>query len=346
MIVLFVLLMLSNMGFAESIADIYGNRSESESDLRKYAPQVDLPLKITLKDDVKTSSPFIYLSDLLQCQGQSEQCLQIESALFSESPLPGRSIQVMSSEIQEVLKAELGSRKVEVSGSDIIKVQSLSAEVSKSQLKEDLEKSANKILGREDFKVSVGDLTIRGNVYVRPGNLDYEIIEKEKFSQWVQGLRSIRQASKRILVRAKHEQQEGGSSQFPVFVRFKFENFVPVTSKRLMPGMIVREDHIEYSWVPYDHRVIHRAEEILGKKLKRSLAQGKAFTKAMLAIPLAVRRGQSVDVSMKTGNLSVKTKGRAAESGSVGDVITISLKSSMKKVKAKVLSSGKVKVIN
>jgi flagella basal body P-ring formation protein FlgA len=63
--------------------------------------------------------------------------------------------------------------------------------------------------------------------------------------------------------------------------------------------------------------------DVLGAVARRALVAGEVLTSTVLAQPLAVRAGDAVTVTFRSGRLEARSVGRAVSSGGIGDVIRI-----------------------
>lgn len=83
-------------------------------------------------------------------------------------------------------------------------------------------------------------------------------------------------------------------------------------------------------------------KEVVGMRVRRSIAQGMALSPNMLESPKIVRRGERVTIQAETGGLQVSMAGKALTDGAKGDTIEVQNLSSKRKVQAIVASPGVV----
>ncbi len=84
--------------------------------------------------------------------------------------------------------------------------------------------------------------------------------------------------------------------------------------------------------------------EVVGETLKRSLRRGQAVIPSMLVVRKTVKRGEQVTILADTGNIQVRMQGKALKQGNPGDLITVMNTHSNKKVEARVVAKGLVRV--
>ena len=86
-------------------------------------------------------------------------------------------------------------------------------------------------------------------------------------------------------------------------------------------------------------------DEIVGSQARRDIRAGEVLTDAVVAVPLAVKSGDEVRVSVSTGAIEVTGVGRASGSGHVGDLIRVLMPSSRKGIKARITGPGSVEIV-
>ncbi|MBN1142143.1 MAG: flagellar basal body P-ring formation protein FlgA [Deltaproteobacteria bacterium] len=86
------------------------------------------------------------------------------------------------------------------------------------------------------------------------------------------------------------------------------------------------------------------ADELIGKKLKRTLRAGDALEREQVAFPALVKRGQVVTVCASRGALRLSATGVARSDGREGDTIRVNNNNSGKDILCRVTGPGQVKV--
>lgn len=101
---------------------------------------------------------------------------------------------------------------------------------------------------------------------------------------------------------------------------------VPVLQRDMQPGEVVRADDIEWVKLPTNRvslNMITSQDKLLGMSPRRPVRQGEPVRINDMQPPVVVEKGTQVDVFYQTGVLSLTARGRALESGAVGDVVSI-----------------------
>ncbi len=86
-------------------------------------------------------------------------------------------------------------------------------------------------------------------------------------------------------------------------------------------------------------------QAVIGKHVKTSLKGGTVLKPKNLENPLAIEKGTLVTILADLGGITVRMKGKALKSGSVGDWIAVENISSSRKVEGKILDDGIVQVM-
>jgi flagella basal body P-ring formation protein FlgA len=87
-----------------------------------------------------------------------------------------------------------------------------------------------------------------------------------------------------------------------------------------------------------------RLDEIVGRTLKKDVSAGTVITYSMLDDPVAIQKGEIVDVVAENKKLMVRTKGRAMEKGKIGDSIRVKNVLSEKEIFGKVVDNNTILV--
>ena len=81
---------------------------------------------------------------------------------------------------------------------------------------------------------------------------------------------------------------------------------------------------------------------MVGKVLKKDVAPGAVLTMLILDSPQVIRRGETVTIVGENKQLVVRTKGKAEDSGRVGEKIRVKNLSSDREVVGRVADNGTV----
>ncbi|HEX7777217.1 MAG TPA: flagellar basal body P-ring formation chaperone FlgA [Parvibaculum sp.] len=101
---------------------------------------------------------------------------------------------------------------------------------------------------------------------------------------------------------------------------------VPVLTRDLAPGDVVRAQDIDWIRLPADRvsqNIITSQAQLVGMSPKRPVRTGEPVRMADMEPPVVVAKGAVVDMSYVTGALTLLARGKALESGAVGDTVDI-----------------------
>ena len=90
--------------------------------------------------------------------------------------------------------------------------------------------------------------------------------------------------------------------------------------------------------------VITDAQQAIGMEVRRAVNAGSLVTPDMLSAPNAVERGDHVIITAKTGGFSVRSRGKALASASVGEQVLVENLRSARTIKANVVAPGHVEI--
>ncbi len=117
------------------------------------------------------------------------------------------------------------------------------------------------------------------------------------------------------------------------------------TKKALSKGSPVSADDLgsKESYIS-ENGLIYPKElrDVVGKVLKKDVAPGAVLTMLILDSPQVIRRGETVTIVGENKQLVVRTKGKAEDSGRVGEKIRVKNLSSDREVVGRVADNGTV----
>ncbi|WP_243454196.1 flagellar basal body P-ring formation chaperone FlgA [Oceanisphaera pacifica] len=130
--------------------------------------------------------------------------------------------------------------------------------------------------------------------------------------------------------------------------------FVPVRVRTLKPVVTARDPIARNTLlqapdlvIKYEDEVLLRGDifsrinELVGSRSKRDLRPGQPIRSSQLCV---VCKGDKVSILAQSGGLMLKTNGIAEEDGSFNDSIRVSNLNSGRKISARVMAAGQVKV--
>lgn len=85
-------------------------------------------------------------------------------------------------------------------------------------------------------------------------------------------------------------------------------------------------------------------DELVGKKLKRSLRQGVPLDRNSVEFPPMVARGEMVTIILKHGSLELTARGEARQDGQEGETIRVRNTNSQRDILGRVTAPGMIEV--
>ena len=194
----------------------------------------------------------------------------------------------------------------------------------------------------EDY-LERSEITARHEIQVNP--LDPRLRLAACDSDLTQSLESPAQPVGRVTVRVSCE----GSTPWTVFVPAQVHIFRPV----VLVKTALRRDSIigagDVALVEQDVSLLNRGyvtevEQVIGRKLTRATRTDQVLTPAMLQLAEAVRRGDQVVISARSGGINVRMQGEALSGGTLGQQISVRNLTSQRVIRARVAGPGQVEV--
>jgi len=141
---------------------------------------------------------------------------------------------------------------------------------------------------------------------------------------------------------------ENGARTGSVVATLNVSGSVVRSSRSLARGEDVASDAVEVADVELKDILLDRLPtqgEIVGAHARRSIRAGEILTDSAVLVPLVVKSGDEVRVSVSTGAVKLTSVGRASGSGHLGDVIRVLMPTSRKGLKARITGPGSVEIV-
>ena len=90
---------------------------------------------------------------------------------------------------------------------------------------------------------------------------------------------------------------------------------------------------------------VTEVEQVIGRKLTRATRTDQVLTPSMLQLAEAVRRGDQVVISARSGGINVRMQGEALSGGTLGQQISVRNLTSQRVIRARVAGPGQVEEI-
>lgn len=117
--------------------------------------------------------------------------------------------------------------------------------------------------------------------------------------------------------------------------------------RRIPAGEIVSMEDLAETMIPLSvvtTQILRDAADIAGKETRRPLMPERPVQAQSLIAPRAVRRGESVEIVLRSGGLSLLAPGRALADAAEGEILRVVNTSSNKTITAQATGPGQVSV--
>ncbi|MDP1627107.1 MAG: flagellar basal body P-ring formation chaperone FlgA [Parvibaculum sp.] len=101
---------------------------------------------------------------------------------------------------------------------------------------------------------------------------------------------------------------------------------VPVLTRDMQPGDVVRQQDIDWVRLPANRvsqNMIASLDHLVGMSPRRPARAGEPLRQSDMSPPIVVDKGAQVDVTLVSGSLTLTARGRALQSGAVGDIVNV-----------------------
>ena len=120
---------------------------------------------------------------------------------------------------------------------------------------------------------------------------------------------------------------------------------IPVLRTTLQNGDVIGKNDIDYIQISskdIQHNAVMKSEDMIGLTPRRIAHAGKFIQRGTLEKPRLVERGEVITINFQQGPLLLTAKGKALQSGAIGDVIRVTNAQSSRTISATVNGSKEV----
>jgi flagella basal body P-ring formation protein FlgA len=135
---------------------------------------------------------------------------------------------------------------------------------------------------------------------------------------------------------------------YQVVARVRVVGGRAVASRAIPRGQQFSAADVEWTEGPLDGQLLQplpSLDEVLGSQARRAIAPGEVLTSIVIAQPVAVRAGDEVALTVRSGAMEVRGVARAVSSGSVGDVIRVTTPGRRDIRRARITAPAKVEIV-
>jgi len=134
--------------------------------------------------------------------------------------------------------------------------------------------------------------------------------------------------------------------QWKMYVSARIRRMQPVVVaiENMSPGTLLTTANLTLAYkdtLTLRGSTLNKLESIIGSKTKRHIQQNQAIVANNICL---VCKGDPVTIYARSGNLTIKSIGKALKDGSVGQVIAVKNNSSGRRIEAQVVAVGEVEI--
>ena len=131
----------------------------------------------------------------------------------------------------------------------------------------------------------------------------------------------------------------------------KLPEMVVAATRPLAKGYVLRQEDLV--WIPMPRGLNYGSEDcfaqtdpLVGQQLRRAMSTQQVIRLSEVGPPTIIHVGDLVGIDVVSGEVTVKTNGRAIESGAIDDLIQVEVQPQRKRVLARVTGDRTVEVIS
>lgn len=186
------------------------------------------------------------------------------------------------------------------------------------------------------IEINVKKIGYSGDLVLPRGKVEYEVSAPRQWEGWGSAMLAI-------IVRVDGQVKRN----IPVKVDVEGLADMVVTTRQMEQGHQIREGDVSLQkrdLAVSGDKPARNLDEVLGKRLKRSVRGNMILSSNMLDKVPVVKNGQTVTIILENDIMKITAKGRARGTGAVGDLVSVQNLSSQKDIQARVIDQGTVRV--
>ncbi len=338
--------------------------SLSPTDEAPVSDEKSIGIEFRPRAEIETSR--VMLDQIAFCvpaRTRQHDCAEILAVDAGISPAPGKTGRISRAAIMEILNNEFPGTRIEVLGPESSFVTSrgipLSDEALAVPFRDQMDEAFS---GAIDFRVQVSGIRIESRPPVRPGAISCRFAQLELLKQRMAepAGASIESNLESLVTRIHNGAQfnaqctqagaeDGDAALFVQFLpRIIVERQMPVARRDLPAKTIFVAEDAVLAWIPWTRsaaRALREASSLAGMSLIRQVQAGRMLNLNDFERPLAVRRGDNVQLMQKSGELTISGNAVVITQGAVGERIEVQSTATKKRLRAVVRSNSTVEAM-
>ncbi len=301
-----------------------------------FAAEFCIASVITINTESKVVSETIYVKDIATINASDALLKKINDIKIGTSPKPGKQKNIPASLIKARILSEIPSDGLEIIlPGKIVIVKREFQIIPEESLRRIFRKYVeNRLPGK---KIKISGIKIKGNKELASGKLSLEVeeVKDKKISGHF-----------RLIVNAKPETGKSRRILISGWID-RYENVVYAKNEIKKGGTINANNLFTEltNITKYPSDLFNSISMMNGQVAKTKIRKGVLIRQKMISISPAVKKGEMVKVTAKSGLLTVVTIGLATENAQIGEQIRVRNIKSKKIITGLVLNSKTVEVV-
>jgi len=298
------------------------------------APSASQGANIVLRERATQHGPIIRLGDIADIAAATPaEMHDLTSTPLFAAPAPGTQQFLHVSQVRELLLARgIRLENTSLRGAKVVQIGSTTITTTKRSTTQLATKS------RQEIERLVQQ-AIKSYLQSTTNHLDWRVevvLEQDELQQFAHitenlqahGQRHTHSGRQRFTFTTNNsDQNQKQNKNLAITAKIAKLQSVVVVKHRIEKGQLVRTADVEIRQregnLPSESFV--NLEQAIGKEAKRALRAEEILQQSHVRAPWQVKRGESVNVYVRTGGIVVRTRAIASENGAVGDLISVEL---------------------
>jgi len=334
-------------------------------------------IAVELRPRAETESARVMLDQVAIClpaRTMGFDCAEVAGVDAGAAPAPGRTARFSRASMMEILGKEFPGATIEVLGAESSFVSARGVPLADDLLANPFRRQLEEIfVTNPDFRVQVTGLRIEQRPQVRPGDVSCRFAQIDLLKQRMQdpagasvesdieslvtrihnGALFNAQCVQEMPPAAEGEAESPGESiEPPFYVQFMpkilVERRMPVARHDVPAKTLFREEDSVEAWVPWTRgtgRAVRDVSSLAGMALVRPVQAGQTLLMRDFERPVVLRRGDTVQLQQKNGDLTISSNAVVVTQGAVGDRIEVQAVGTRKRLRAIVKSNSVVEAM-
>jgi flagella basal body P-ring formation protein FlgA len=334
---------------------------------------------IELRSRVETDSARVMLDQIATCvpaRTSGFDCAEVLAVDVGAAPAPGKTLRFSRSALADMLAKEFPGAAVEILGPESSFVTARGVPLADEMLANPFRQQLEEIfVANQEFRVQVTGLRIEQRPQVRPGDVTCRFAQIDLLRQRSHDPAgySIESDIESLVTRIHNGAQfnaqcfhdngagkdESNLSEAatelpdpPFYVQFMprilVERRMPVARHDLPAKAVFRAEDAVDAWVPWNRgagRAVRDVASLTGMALVRPVQAGQMLLMRDFERPVVLRRGDTVQLQQRAGDLVISGNAVVVTQGAVGDRIEVQSVATRKRLRAVVKSNSVVEAM-